>query len=313
VRRKLLSFVKAGVSIVLLAVLVERVAAQDGFGPLVDRLGELELGYVLLAVLLQLGAVSLGVVRWQVLLRARGIELPASVLFREYLVGRFAGAFTPSTAGLDVYRAIAVARRTGKKAASTSVIVAEKFLGLFALAIVAMIVIPFGTTFFGPYAIWIAAAIGAGSLAGVIAMLHPSRLLPFAPASVRAKIDAFRCSGLTPPVGAIATSLGVLGHSCAASMFVATALAVGVDAGPVLLFVVGASIVVATLVPISIGGIGVREGVAVALLGTLGVSSGDALLVALLGYAATQVPALAGGLVSALPTRTQRPEEITVS
>jgi hypothetical protein len=178
-------------------------------------------------------------------------------------------------------------------------------------------VIPFGTSLFGASAMWIAIAIGAGSIAGLAVMTRPSRFLPFVPAKVRAKIDAFRCAGLTPRVGVIATSLGVLGHACAASMFVATSLAVGIDAPLSVTMVVGASIVVATLAPISIGGIGVREGVAVALLGTIGVASGDAILVALLGYAATQVPAIAGGFVNAAPARVERPrsiaEEITVS
>lgn len=316
-KRKIVLSVKAIVSVALLAWLLHGVVAREGFDSLVERAGSIELAFVLLAVAFQLGAVTAGVVRWRLLLRARGIELPFAYLFREYLVGRFLGAFTPSTAGLDVYRAIAVARRTGERAASASVIVAEKFLGLFALAIVSMMVIPFGTSLFGASAMWIALAIGAGSIAGLVVMTRPSRFLPFVPAKVRAKIDALRCAGLTPRVGVVATALGVLGHACAASMFVATSLAVGIDAPVSVTMVVGASIVVATLAPISIGGIGVREGVAVALLGTIGVASGDAILVALLGYAATQVTAIAGGFLNATPVRVERPrsmaEEITVS
>jgi hypothetical protein len=317
VKRKIVLSVKAIVSVALLAWLFHRVVAREGFDSLIERAGSIEIGFVLLAVVFQLGAVAAGVMRWRLLLRARDIDLPIGWLFREYLVGRFLGAFTPSTAGLDVYRAIAVARRTGQKAASTSVIVAEKFLGLFALAIVSTIVIPFGTSLFGSSAIWIALAIGAGSLAGLLVMTRPSRFLPFVPAPVRSRIDALRCAGLTPRAGVVATLLGVLGHACAASMFVATSLAVGIDAPLSVTLVVGASIVVATLAPISIGGIGVREGVAVALLGTIGVTSGDAILVALLGYAATQVPAIAGGFVNVAPVRVERPreiaEEITVS
>ncbi|MEQ9699442.1 MAG: hypothetical protein RLO54_16525, partial [Sandaracinaceae bacterium] len=45
---------------------------------------------------------------------------------------------------------------------------------------------------------------------------------------------------------------------------------------------------------------GVREGVAVVLLATAGVSSTDAVLVALLGYLTGQVPALLGGGLMAI-------------
>ena len=66
------------------------------------------------------------------------------------------------------------------------------------------------------------------------------------------------------------------------------------------MLVVGNAIVIAVLLPLSIGGVGVREGVAVVLLATAGVSSTDAVLVALLGYLTGQVPALLGGGLMAI-------------
>jgi glycosyltransferase 2 family protein len=67
----------------------------------------------------------------------------------------------------------------------------------------------------------------------------------------------------------------------------------------VVLFGVGNAIVIATLLPVSIGGLGVREGMAMMLLGALGIAKGPALLVAVMGYLSGQTPAILGGLLSA--------------
>jgi hypothetical protein len=80
-------------------------------------------------------------------------------------------------------------------------------------------------------------------------------------------------------------------------MYAASARALGVDVPGIVLLLVGTIIVLATLIPVSIAGVGVREGAAVALLTTVGVASSDALLVGVLGVLATQPPALLGGLV----------------
>jgi hypothetical protein len=80
----------------------------------------------------------------------------------------------------------------------------------------------------------------------------------------------------------------------------ATAMALGVDVSAATLLVVGNAIVLAVLLPVSVGGVGVREGVAVMLLATAGVTSTEAVLVALLGYLTGQVPALFGGVLMAV-------------
>lgn len=60
----------------------------------------------------------------------------------------------------------------------------------------------------------------------------------------------------------------------------------------------------------SIGGVGVREGVAVALLVSAGdgsVTTTDAMLLALVGYLTGQAPALLGGILLAISRDPARP------
>jgi uncharacterized membrane protein YbhN (UPF0104 family) len=98
----------------------------------------------------------------------------------------------------------------------------------------------------------------------------------------------------------VALGLGVASHLALSATFAAAGAALSVDVSWGTLLSVGNAIVVAVLLPVSIGGIGVREGVAVALLSGAGVSTSEAVLVALTGYVTGQVPALLGGLLLVL-------------
>ena len=291
-KRRLILALKVSVSLGLLGWVVHTAVTRDGAGALGARLAALSWPFVGLAVIVQLGAVGAGVLRWRVLLASRGITLPLGWLARSYLVGRFAGTFTPSTAGLDVYRVWAVARHTGERARATAAIVVEKIVGLLALSLACVLLLPLGgTRFFGPSAIAAAACILVGSIAALLVLRSG--------ALVRVRwLARLRLGELDRGVLARATGLGLISHIATSAVFVATAAALGLDVSPLSVLVVGNAIVVATLIPVSVGGLGVREGVAVALLAAVGISATEATLVALLDYLVGQVPRIAGELLT---------------
>lgn len=310
-RSTVLRVVKILVSTTLLLAIVVSIARTEGIEELPARLGEVDPWAWLLAAGLQSGSVLIGVERWRRLLRWQSIDLAYGRLLRIYLVGRFVGAFTPGTTGLDVVRAVEVARETGETAKSTVVIVVEKVFGILGLALCAVATLPFGADrFFGAsaYSVSILAALGSLALAWLV--MHPVRLAVFArplPAGPRAKLENVveRLSS-TPPRFAEVVHLGVLAmvsHSFTAACYAASGLSLRVDATLGELIVVGYAIVVAMIVPISAGGAGVREGTAVLLLRAIDVPASDAVLVAVLGYLATQPPAVVGGLVQMFERR----------
>src|SRR5688500_5746222 len=191
-RRRWLFVLKAVVSIALLAWVIHTALSRDGIEVLAARLGALDPVWILAAIALQLASVGAGVIRWRALLRAQQIELPLGWLARTYLAGRFVGAFTPSTAGLDVYRAVAVARRTGEKVKSASTIVVEKFVGLIGLALVCLVLLGLGASeSLGTPALIGALAMLAGSAVGLWVIVSPSRarsLARIAPAKIRPRV-----------------------------------------------------------------------------------------------------------------------------
>lgn len=301
---------KFGVSFSLLGWILHAAGRREGFDHLAQRVEGLEWAWILAAIALQFAPALLGTWRWRVLLDAQGLRnLRWIWLFRHYLAGMFFGALTPSTAGLDVYRAYAVAKKTGEMARSASAVVVEKFVGLIGLALVCLALCTTRAgALLGGVGVAIALATAACSCFGLWLIANAVRTKPlvrlvpaFARARVEKILDAAGAPGLTLPVILSAVALGSAAHVAMSSVFALTALGLGLGLDPLVAVVTGNVIVVATLLPISLAGVGVREGVAVVLLARSGVSTTDATLVALMGYLTLQVPTIVGGVWSLLP------------
>ncbi|MBX3272702.1 MAG: flippase-like domain-containing protein [Sandaracinaceae bacterium] len=314
--RRWLFWVKALVSAGLLGALVARMVQKDGVELLLERLAGLHAGWLALAVALHFAAVFAGVSRWRLLLDGAGLRLGYPRLLRSFLVGRFVGAFTPSTTGLDGWRLYDVGRESGAMARSAAVIAIEKLVGLVGMAVVCAGLIPFGgIDAMGPTAPVMAAAMALGAALGLYGIRRPAwlgaivRRVPWARARAAGErvVEALGASGLDGRRAGGAIALGIGSHLALSAVFFATARAIGVDASAATLLVTGNAITLAVLLPVSVGGVGVREGVAVVLLAGVGVASTDAVLVALLGYLTGQVPALLGGVLTLAGRRGEVP------
>jgi len=297
------------VTLALLSWVLHRIAARDGLSALLATLHGADLRWLLAAALFSTLGVALGVLRFRMLLRSLGLALPTSWLLRISLEGRFVGAFTPSTAGLDIYRAIAVGKRTGKRSVAAGVILIEKLLGLLGLAslVGGLFLLGAGVLRTGQ---GLPATVGLAicCLLGLSLALNPGVLARAShrlPAALAGRVQRLTSAleEQPPRSGALvgAFGLGLFGHLTTAAVFLATSRALGIHLPAVELLSVGVALVLSALVPISVGGVGVREGVAVMLLGGLGVVGAEAALVATLGWLLTQPPALVGGLLSLIP------------
>lgn len=307
-RVRILFFVKLVVSVGLMGWLLRSMLLREGVEGLQERLGSLLWPWLLVAVLVHFGAVLAGTLRWRVLLASRAIDLPLGWLLRTFLVGRFFGAFTPSTTGLDGYRGIEVARRTGQAGTSAAIIVIEKLFGLVGMALVCAALLPFGLMQrLGASAVVVALGMAGVAALGLFLLASPARaeaLAARAPGPIRGRVKSIATAlaggGLPRSTAITALGLGVVTHLMLSLTFVAAGHALSVDVGFLELLSVGNAIVLAVLLPVSIGGVGVREGTAVVLLSGAGVATTDAVLIALLSYLTGQVPALLGGLFLAL-------------
>jgi uncharacterized protein (TIRG00374 family) len=110
---------------------------------------------LLLGALCYTAAVALSGLKWGVLLRAAGIQVPATRLLTYQWMAEFFNNFLPAQVGGDVMRGYAVAVDTRRKADATASVLIDRFIGLIifmlfaALASTAMLLWgkPDGTAF----------------------------------------------------------------------------------------------------------------------------------------------------------------------
>lgn len=96
------------------------------------------------ALIVKLGGMLCGVLRWRILLRGQGIPMPFWYTVSSWFVGRTIGIFLPGTIGLDGYRLYDSSRYTGEVIKCTTVIVIEKLIGFIALTGLVFLTFPLG-------------------------------------------------------------------------------------------------------------------------------------------------------------------------
>ncbi len=102
------------------------------------------LPWILFALLIRLGGILCGVIRWKILLSGQNIYLPFTYMVQTWFIGRTIGIFLPSTIGLDGYRLYDSARYTGEVVKCTTVIFIEKIIGFIALTSLVFLTFPLG-------------------------------------------------------------------------------------------------------------------------------------------------------------------------
>jgi len=322
-RRWILLGIKAAVTLSLLGWLVRQMLLRDGVEALVESASGLDPAWVIAAIALHFGAVTAGVLRWRTLLVARGIQQPMGVLFRSFLIGRFVGAFTPSTTGLDGYRLWDIGRRTGDYATSGAVILVEKLVGLVGMATVCLLLLPFGLIErLGLAGVLVAVGMASVALVGLFVLSSPARaasLAKLAPGPIRGratKLAEALSGGLGVGSTARALALGIGSHAFLSATFAGGGLALRPDVPPPALRAVGTTTVLPGPLPGPHGGAGTPRGAAVALLVSAGsgaVSTTEAVMLALVGYLTGQAPALLGGILLAFSGDRARPETAALS
>lgn len=89
---------------------------------------------VFLATVIFVACTVINVMRWDLILRQQGTNIPFWYLIIIYTKGAFVGSFFPggTTTG-DIYRMYSLTKNTQKKAVSVSSVIIERIMGVFAL------------------------------------------------------------------------------------------------------------------------------------------------------------------------------------
>lgn len=296
-------WLRALVTVVLLGV----VALNVDWSRMEDRVAHGRPAFFLAAVALIVTTLGVGVVRWQLLLRAAGITVSAIDAVRVYAISTFSSTFLPTSMGGDVARALLVVRRGPRLTPVGVSIAVDRFGGLVGLLGVAWLALAVDSgaapsdviAFLG----WVTLAFVVGTAAATWLLLHSQAVRRLVPARLRDL--AARSRGVLRTYAADrrllleVTGLSLVFQALVSLSIVALARSIDVDVDYPTAALTLTLMTLATMVPLSIGGFGVREASYVVILGPAGVSTTDATLISLLTVVTLFVASLPGAVLLA--------------
>jgi uncharacterized membrane protein YbhN (UPF0104 family) len=283
------------VSAGLLLYLSRRVHFRE-IGGLLARADALLLG---LALALYLAGQALSALKWRRLALAVGFHGSLSRFVSYYFIGMFFNTFGFGTVGGDVVRALYLAGSGRRRALALNTVVADRVSGLLTLLAIALGALLLFHHYELPAAIyWGVVGLSSALLAGwrLLPSLLPMVLTP--EARVRRLIERdlapyWNDARLLASIGALSlafhfSQIGVL-------LLLTHALDIGVPWS--YCFVFGPLVNIMAAVPVSLNGLGVREGGYVYFLAHVGVSRDSAIAFALAWFGVVMLAGAVGGLV----------------
>lgn len=298
----LILLLRLGVSVGLLIVLFVTVDIDfDSLWP--DDAGAVV--WLLAAFGCMVGSMVLATFRWQQVCRALELVVATRRLFWHIASGQFVSNFVPTTVGGDVLRVTRLGRDTGDRPTSFTTVILERLSGWMVLpaAILAGLVLDPKLRAEGGAsgAALSAALITLAALALIILaagndltgrLLHRRQESLRWLHSVHEGIDALRAHpaqiGRILGTGAAYQGLLVLGFWCAAHSIGIEGFGLRAAAAFV------PAVLIVQVLPLGIGGLGVREGALVLFLSSLDVPNDEAVALGLTMYALTIIMSLIG-------------------
>jgi len=284
----------------------------------VAALLQLPLWFVGAALCLYVVCQILSAWKWQIILRAQGFDASLLRLFNIYMAGMFCNNFLPGSVGGDVVKAGWLFLDSRRGDISVASVLLERYLGLAALGIIGLLTIPFVLARTPPLVALLAAG-GALFLLAIAVVLWSPRIFAVASALLQACLP----QKLLAPIMRVAEVLHryrthrsalflCLCLSVATQLVIAAyywlatdVLGAGVDA--VFFFAFLPTLTLISIVPISIGGVGVREAAMVAFFSSVGADASIVLAAAIAVHALNTALSLYGGVVLVLERRWHSP------
>ena len=309
--------VRVAVSAVMLAVLVAKVPSFS-FDDLVPRWSLATGLWLGVAAALTLAGIVLSALRWQKVLEALDIRTRLPRLMSHYLAGQFVSNVLPTTIGGDVLRVSRLSRDTGESPGTFASVVLERLTGWLVLPVITIVgfAVNPGLRSLGT-ATRVALALALGTLALLVAVLaaaSSSRLGGrFASrggwrgfvGAIHVGVEHLRSH---PSAAANVLAAGFAYQLALVLAAVAAAQALGLrPAGLTALLAFFPAVLIAQVLPISMSGLGVREGAFVLFLGPLGVAQQQAIALGLLLYLLNLVVSLLGAPAFAAGGRSRAP------
>jgi uncharacterized membrane protein YbhN (UPF0104 family) len=284
------------------------VVAQADVGDARRSLTRANGSWIAWALVAQLVAKACWAFRWSAILRAAGHARRVVDLFGVVLVGLFFGSFLPSSVGGDVARGWALASRGVPLATAAASVVAERLIGVIALAVAATAGAVLGRAGASP---WLSA--GVALAVGLSAWSLASRptiaagVLPRLPAALRGRarrmLDALSLVAGRRDLLLVALGWSVLLMAASALFHWSLGRAIALRVPFAAWLVIVPAVMLISTIPLTPNGLGFREAGFVGFLAAQGVPASEAAVFAVLALLVPLPLTLAGGVMFAAGER----------
>jgi glycosyltransferase 2 family protein len=304
-RRIAMRFLKIAGSAALVWWLLSRI----GLERIAGLMGRADAGWLTAAFVLFLASHLLGTVQWRMLLAAEGIRPSGRMLLDCYFTGLFFNNFLIGGAGGDVYRMLDMGKHSRKGTSAVSAVVLDRMVGFLIMSGLSVAAIPFalvrhpfGRAFWLPFASMVLGwcLLCFFFFSKRFAKPFTRLIRPFLPAKLQVrmrevyrKIHAFgrnrRLFAGVAAVSAVVQAARIMTHYL-------VAVSLGVTVSPVFYFLFIPIVAIFATLPLTIGGIGLREQTGAVLLGLVGVTTLEAVAIEFLAYLVAIGTSLTGGV-----------------
>jgi uncharacterized membrane protein YbhN (UPF0104 family) len=300
--RALLIALKIAVSVFLLWFLLH----TYDFSEVAGRLRSIAPEYFALVIVLELFAVGFATWRWMIILHVVDVFIKFRAALPIVYIGLFFNQVLPSNLGGDVVRVWRIFLHGAPVGRAVGSVMLDRAMALVGLALVVLATLPFVFSFTGDrLALQGLAGLvllifgGFGVLLAIDKVLSPlARFVPeklWQSLLVLAQDSRLLCSA--PRTGLPAVALGAANQILMAVMVFVLAVGMGIEVSLIACLALVPPVVLASMLPISMAGWGVREGAMVAALGFAGVPAGDALALSVLFGISIFLVSFPGGII----------------
>jgi glycosyltransferase 2 family protein len=276
--------------ILVSAALLVAVLLYADVGDVLAAVRDGQWGWFAVALAVMAVCVVLGAFRWWLLLEGAGIHVAARDSIRPYAVSFVLNLVLPTAVAGDAVRTWVLGRRSGRLLGAAAATVVDRLTALLCLfavgwaayavdrnAVPGSVLVAFAWLTAG---LAVALALAVMAAVGVRPLVH--RLPERVAGMIRESWRIVRAWAGSRQLVVSVVALGLVYQVLVVSVFVLAAKTVGVELPFALAAVSTPIVVLATLIPISVGGLGIREGGFVILLGQAGIDAADATVISLL-------------------------------
>lgn len=307
IKKSLHTLLKCIISFALIAFLVQRI----GILSITEVISSVSLNWICVAFCVFLISHVIGSYQWWLLLRTEEITIDFFSALKFYFVGLFFNNFLPSSLGGDLFRMFDINKFSSKDTSAVFSVIIDRFMGFFVLscfAILAFPVIVMENIFNQNHIIYFVIFIGfwifvlflffnknvAQPFAWIYEKLTPEKI-HLKTREVYKKIHSF---GRSRSLFFKLVILSMLIQSLRILMHYFVSRSLGVDVSFKYFFFIIPFIAILSSLPISIGGIGIRESVGMILFHALaGIQNDIAVSIEFLAYLIAIVSSVPGGII----------------